>query len=305
MFVDTDLKPSRNMTVAVMDGDYEFPSLNDGQLKSLYRFSLALTFCSIVKNTQGAAWSSDHFPLFRQDFSIGQNRIRYQTGSYVRHTQLGLPIGEGMFVKPGYITNNDRFIFDRKLLRAFNRAIEVNNPDDDAFFTALKWISDAHINVDGFSAEIRPVILATAFETFFGLPRSDKGNELADRIETLLDVDQMFDMPSKQTGLPRIYPVKSRKKSWNFTIYGKWVKEFYGGLRSTIVHTGTASPTDWVNHNGKSHFEIALRVMNFCFYRLLESKGYLIYEPTEFQGINTDKFLTETGLRTDIEDSIR
>ncbi len=145
--------------------------------------------------------------------------------------------------------------------------------------------------------------------------------EFAGRLEELLDVNQL-DYQDETTkkwnrGLPLIrrndrngkvreYTPKGSnvKVPIELTMYGWWAREFYGA-RSKVVHEGVVDRDDLVNHNNAPHFNIAIAVLNFCLYRLLESKGYLVYEKSDVAGFeDSDKILTELDLR-EIEEKLQ
>ena len=92
-------------------------------------------------------------------------------------------------------------------------------------------------------------------------------------------------------------------------MYGWWARDFYD-LRSKIVHGSNVTAQDFSNHNNVEHLKIAVKIMNFCLYRLLEDKGYLIYkEPSPelkdvFKDFNFDKYSTEKDLR-EVEELIK
>jgi hypothetical protein len=74
-------------------------------------------------------------------------------------------------------------------LLSFANTIDAHNPSDEYLFKVLDWVKYAFMNADGYSYESRLVMMATAFEVFFHLPRENKTRLLAERLESLLGVD--------------------------------------------------------------------------------------------------------------------
>jgi hypothetical protein len=73
------------------------------------------------------------------------------------------------------------------------------------------------------------------------------------------------------------------------------------------VQEGAVERNGLLNHNDKQHLLIALAMLNYCFYRLLENKGYLTFETIQkvpaFAGVSWERISTENDLR-EIEDLI-
>jgi hypothetical protein len=291
LYVDANNNRSTTFTIAVIDDNYRFELLTEKQQLDLSRYAVALLFCNVVNNTQNRVCVSEQFTLSFQPFTVIQNGsseadyIWYETGSYYRVLN-SYPLDSARFVTPGFIPPYNLFyLADDKLMLGLANMIDNSQGEDDKYFRVLDWVRYSHLNSEGFSPESRIVMLATAFEIFFELPRDDKTNKFVQSLESLLQVDKMLveDDAGKlvQTGLPLItkpYTGHAGKtKSASHTIYGWWAREFYD-LRSKIVHGDEITNTDIRNHKGEQHFLVALKVLRFCFYKLLENKGYLTYK---------------------------
>lgn len=106
----------------------------------------------------------------------------------------------------------------------------------------------------------------------------------------------------KVNGLPVIKKKNSFNKDKENTIYGWWARDFYD-LRSKIVHGSNIAKQDFGNHNKVEHLKIAVKIMNFCLYRLLEERGYLIYKESSsevkaiFKDFNFNRYFAERDLR--------
>ena len=130
-------------------------------------------------------------------------------------------------------------------------------------------------------------MMATGFEVFFHIPRNDKSKVFAERLEALLGVDgyDIYDehYNTIQTGLTRTTKMDGAGKvkcyrgnvPINLTVYGWWAREFYD-LRSKIVHNGVVQHSDLVNHKDAQYLKVSLRMMLFCFFKLLADKGYVV-----------------------------
>jgi hypothetical protein len=292
LYVDSNLERIDEPTIAVIDDNYSFAYLTEEQIKDIQRYALALLFCSITENDKHRAYTSEHFQLYRQNFSLTEDNIAYKTGSYSRVT-VWESFDDAKLLRPSYVqTNAFQYRFDDKLFMAFANMIDAHNDEDDRIFKALEWVKHSFINAEEVPYESRPVLMATAFEVLFDLPDFKKSDELANRLEALLRV----------TGLPVIRKPNSFGKEKENTVYGWWARDFYD-LRSKIVHGSSVTTQDFGNHNNVEHLKIAVMVMNFCLYRLLEDRGYLVYkEPAPelrsvLKDFNYDKYSTERDLR--------
>lgn len=303
MYVDEQGKPCHSMTIAVIDNNYSFSPLSEDQLKELRKYVLSLLFCSIVKNEQNAAWASEHFNLYHQNFDLAQNWISYETGSYVRLTQT-IEIAKGRIFQPECIANGSwSYGYDERLFPALANAIEDKGNCNQALFRSLDWVRLAFSNSETTSWANRLVMLCIAFEVFFELPEQ-KENEFAARLEDLLEVAQM-----ESPRLPIISKKNKRgkpaKNNYDNTMYGWWARDFYW-VRSEIVHKGELPEPEYRNQNQAPHHELALKMLHFCFYRELEKRGYLKYKvkPEYGDGRDIDRLLTLSEFR-EIEELIK
>lgn len=299
LYVDSNFEKNDEITIAVIDDNYSFAYLTEEQIKDTQRYALALLFCSITESDQYRAYTSEHFHLYRQNFTLTEDNIAYTTGSYSRVTNWE-SFDRAKLLRPSYVqTISFQYRFDDKLFLALANAIDAHNDVDDHIFKALEWVKHSFINAEEAPYESRPVLMATAFEVLFDLPDFKKSDEFANRLEALLRV----------SGLPVIKKPNSFGKDKENTMYGWWARDFYD-LRSKVVHGSNVAAQDFGNHNNVEHLKIAVKIMNFCLHRLLEDRGYLVYkEPSvELKGVlkdfNYDKYATERDLR-EVEDLIK
>src|SRR5262249_5254788 len=190
MYVDSQLRPSQALTVAVIDDNYSLMESTDEQVKDLERYALAWMFCTLTRNQQQAAWASDNFTYYRQNFAIRADWLAYSSGSYVRITNT-VNITDKRFVRPDFIPSSTFFTFDEELLTGLANMIDSRKAADDFIFAALPWVRYAFSNADGYSAESRPVMLATAFEILFDIADFGKADDFSTKLEALLEVDAM------------------------------------------------------------------------------------------------------------------
>ncbi len=273
MYVDEQGEPLEQVTIATLDGNYSFIPVKDSELEDLRKYVMGLMFSSVVENQNNAAWASENFILYHQPFGENPNWITYVSGSYVRlnHT---LEISEKRFIIPSYIPNSLMYRYDEKLLQAFANMIDAHRPENDYLFKALEWVRLATSNVEGLGAAARLVMLCTAFEVFFQLPEYDKERLFAERLEDLLDISSFGD--AKPAPLSRNKKNGKQISARPNTMYGWWARDFYW-IRSEIVHKGGLPASEFSNHNGVPHFTIAMKMLQFCFYKALERNGYLVY----------------------------
>ncbi|HKQ73221.1 MAG TPA: hypothetical protein VJ810_05795 [Blastocatellia bacterium] len=280
MYVDSNGEPSNQIAIAVIDDNYSFNVLSNEQIEDLHNYAMALLFCSLVNNKQNGAWASEHFKLYHQNFDLTSDMITYETGSYIKlaHT---VRVSEKKFHSPDYVFDSIFYSFDKKLFAALANLIDAGNPDDQFIFKALDWVKLAFSNSEGVSMANRLVMLCTAFEVFFKLPRNNKEAEFVQRLGDLLGVSTMELLDDNHsivgTGHPKISRKTKDGRDKMETIYGWWARDFYW-VRSEIVHTGDLASEDYVNHNKVPHHELALKMLRFCLYRALERQNYLNYE---------------------------
>lgn len=318
LYVNSELKRLDFCLLAVIDGNYSLAPLTDEQVKDVYRYGLALFFCSVIYNNSWGTCTSENFLLIRQNFNLIDDEISYTTGSIRPVTNLQ-DINRIHFIKPDFIESRVvPYRVDLRLFVAFANMIDAHNPDE-YIFSVLEWIYYSYINFENITHESRIVMLATGFEIFFRLKRGAKAEKFAERLETLLKVDErvVFDKKTETsiTGLPRTQRTDANGKvraygkgpkegqPFEYTMYGWWARDFYG-LRSKIVHEGTVTAEALKNHNGEPHFKIAIQIFNYCFHRLLEDRGYFIYKKSASPLIaEADKWGVESGLQ-DIEEKL-
>lgn len=299
LYMDSNHRRLNNLTIAVIDENYKFDNLTDEQETDLYRYSIALLFCSVIKNIEQCVCVSEQFNLVLQPFIVqGMTRndfITFQTGSLLRTLNTQTLI-TARFVKPSFVPNNTSpYRFDMFLMSAMARMIDSHNPIDVGYFRVLDWVRYAYLNADEYSTESRLVMLATAFEIFFDLPDRRKADRFASRLEELLEVDKMDIYDEEyhlvQTGLPQVTKPNARGIDKTNTMYGWWARDFYD-LRSKIVHGSVISNQDIRNHKDEQHFFIALKILRFCFYKRLENKGHLTYK-TSLEDFSYERFDAE------------
>ena len=304
LYVDNNLEVIRSLTIAVIDNNYSFTHLTDEQLNDLRRFASALLFASIINNQTNSVCVSEQFALVHQNFNLTEDAIVFTTGSFYR-VQNWQSFEMTRLVRPAYVPSNTLFYrFDDKLLEGFANVIDDHSPDNDYLFRTLEWVGYTFINSEGYSGASRHVMLATAFEIFFDLPDFGKADEFAGKLESLLEVDKMeiYDKKFKliQTGLTPVTKKNAVGKDKTNTMYGWWARDFYH-LRSKIVHGDEITNADIRNHNNEQHLIIGLKMLAFCFYKLLENKGYLVFETIQnipaFAGISYERISTYRDLR--------
>ncbi|HEX9425431.1 MAG TPA: hypothetical protein VF899_19470 [Pyrinomonadaceae bacterium] len=282
MYVDSNGEPSNQIAIAVIDDNYSFRPLSKEQIEDLHNYVLALLFCSLVRNRQHGACASEHFKLYHQNFDLTSGMIAYEAGSYIKRIDM-VEIADKKFHSPDYVFGSILYSHsvDEKLFAALANLIDRRNPDDLHILKALDWVRLAFSNSESITWANRLVMLCTAFEVFFRLPRMNKEAELAQRLEDLLEVSTMELLDDSYNvvaiGHPKIAKKTKDGRDKMNTVYGWWARDFYW-VRSEIVHTGDLASEDYVNHNNIPHYELALSMLKFCLYRELEKRNYLSYE---------------------------
>lgn len=294
IYVDKKLAPLRATTIAVIDRNYALAPLSDQQLKDVDRYVLALLFCSVVKNDERSAnfhsiCTSEHFSLSHQNFNLTEEFVGYTTGSYFRVNNVNT-LGGARLVRPDFIPDVLIHDYDSTLFEALCGLVDAHCPEDDFIFNALEWVRFAFMNAEGFNYPSRVVMVSTAYEILFDLPDWKKEDRLAEALEELLQTDKM-----DGSDLPKIRKLNALGKEKENTMYGWWARDFYH-LRSKIVHGSALARNEFLNHNKVEHLTIAMKVMRFCLYRLMEEKGHIIYKEYPTLG-KVGKYMDEKELR--------
>jgi hypothetical protein len=276
MYIDNDGSPVNQMTIAVIDDNYEFLPLSSEQIDDLNRYARAMLFCTIINNRQHSVCCSENFKLFHQNFSANPEHIAYETGSYYRIKNGWVSVQEKRFLRPENVPTNQIHFYDERLFQALANAIDAHTPTDDFLFDTLDWVRLASSNNEEQTMANRLVMLCTAFEVFFQLPKTPKEETFVNKLEALLEVSKMTPLYQSPaiSPLPRL--TKDNRSKTN-TIYGWWARDFYW-VRSEIVHKGKLHPSDYKNHNQVSYHELALKMLRFCYYKDLQNRSYLVYE---------------------------
>lgn len=309
LYVDSNLETVSTLALAVFDGNYDFRPMSDEEIRDLQRYALALLFCSVIRNEQNSVCVSEQFNLFHQSFDPTQDSIAYSTGSYYRVLNWQ-SLGQTKLVRPEYVpTETLLYRFDEKLFGALCNMIDARRPEDDSIIRALEWVRYAHMNAEGIGNESRLVMMTTAFETLFNLPRRDKTFQFSNRLEQIIKVDQLdvyANTKIAQIGLSRTQRLRpdgtlvmgNNNQPLEWTMYGWWARDLYD-LRSKIVHGDVLTPADFRNHNNIQYFHIALHMMQYCLFNLLEDKGFLTFKTFSLEGaqIPVEKYSVVRRLR--------
>lgn len=292
LYMDENLKPLSSPTLAVIDSDYSFGPVTDPLLLDVQRYALALLVCSIGEEQERCI--SEQFTLFHQPFNLTEDAIAYPTGSLYHQTNWR-SITTTHLVRPAYVPDEViNYRWERILMEGLANMIDAHDAADARIFEALRWVQYAFMNADGISHVSRVVMMATVFEILFALPWRGKEDSFANQLEALLGVGSM--------GHPQIAKPNALGKPRTNTMYGWWARDFYS-LRSKIVHEGVVSSGDLVNAKRALHLSLALKMLKFCLYRLLEQRGLIVFQTLqgacfgELEGLSPEKCDAENRLR--------
>ncbi len=312
MYRKSDLELANNLTVCIWDGDYTFKKLTIEEIDVIHKYALSLLFCSVVKNSEQGCCSSEHFHFKGLEFDYNvESHINYSAGSFFGYSKYVGDMNVKKFVAPEYVEVPIYYNYDEQLFESLIKLINSGDPQEVIIFQALNWVRNSCMNFDHFNNESRAVMIATTFEIFFDLPDHLKAVEFAERLEKCLRTEEMMTKDEEGNdvkGMPSVLKKtvqkkKEKEKEISFSVYGKWAIDFYE-LRNEIVHEGKITTANWVTSKGKRHIDIALLMMQFCLYRVLAQKGFLIYS-SEFRIIGLDanflKKQKEAELAADIE----
>ena len=137
MYLKPNLERANNLTVCVLDNDYSFEELSDDNVNYINKCALSLMFCSIAKNHEWGACTSENFVFFRQNFARTDNHINYTAGSFVRVENIMNDISRKKFVAPEYIQIPFSYSYDNKLIEALIKAIDQRDSNYDRIFQSL------------------------------------------------------------------------------------------------------------------------------------------------------------------------
>ena len=87
MYVDETGNQLEQVTIAVLNGNYECTPYSKSDIDSLMKYALALMFCTVSVNDDNGAWAGENFNIYHQDFDLETDWIHYKVGSYVTLTQ--------------------------------------------------------------------------------------------------------------------------------------------------------------------------------------------------------------------------
>lgn len=261
----------REITIVSYKSPDNFRSLTIEQAQEMGNAVTILCFCTLIKNADWRAFSSDDFQLMSQNFIPGSDEIAPFSGSWIQRKIGGLKIDEVLFTTPFYISIGWNINFYEKLLRALEK-LQQNKKNNADFYrrviTALEWVAHSYTNVDNFNFFSRIIMMSTAFEILLGGFR--------DRFEFMEKIKKLTCKNSEPKEVREIF-YKGKKVSKNTSLKEWWAYEFYE-LRSRIVHGKELKSDNTINKKGKNHFKIAILFFEECLKKILSEKGYYDYD---------------------------
>jgi hypothetical protein len=245
-YIDHYGQPVRTITV-VLRGN-TFTPLSSGVHESARRAADALLFSVIAPGVQAAVTSNnpslvpptaDAYQLVSQCFQLGDDTIAVRVGGSVHAAnvdRLTIP-------KPWDVGGSCGFP-DEKLLAALGELLHTRKlaAVRERLFSSLEWFRLAHTVGDGSSSFTRAVMLATAFEVLFSLPRHQKTKQFIAEVERRL----------VRPGTRKKTALDYTRHQHSYSLPGWWAHDFYD-LRSRIVHGDPLKLSmlryrNWVTH---------------------------------------------------------
>ena len=127
---------------------------------------------------------------------------------------------------------------------------------------SLELFRLAHLDEAHQTDDAKVVAMATAFESFFGLPDRGKQGEFAGKVGQLIPDGEM------QHGIRKTL----KGKTINLSVPGCWAWDFYD-LRSRLVHGDSVLPAAFTDPSGYPHLVVADLVFRECMLRELFTLG--------------------------------
>lgn len=166
--------------------------------------------------------TADRYECHRQNFRLGEDSVSVKVGSSVHAAR----IQDLTFSEPWDLGGGASFP-DKDLLTALGKLMDpgVSAAHRDSLFRSLDWFRIAHIGGETVSEFSRVVMMATAFETLFQLPRNYKKWELTKAIDSRLR------RPETKTGSV----VDPQQQTHIVGHPALWVRDFFE-LRNKVAH---------------------------------------------------------------------
>jgi len=262
-YKDLQEKPVNTIIMCSSD-DKDFHQLAENECNDLRNAVDALVFSAIApqivsavcqKNNPSGRFhppSSNIFELLTFNLSLDDNYF------YVNTSQGIWEIGKIIFHKP-LAMGGTMWKLDEKLIKGFDRCFldkDWSN-ERERLFRSLEWFRLAHVEGSQVSDFSKIVMMATAFEILFDLPREGKRREFVNYIEkNIASID-----------FRRLRQAINEKEE-NWSLAGWWAWDFYD-LRSRIVHGNSVSPSDLKYKGEISHLIVADLVFWECIKREL------------------------------------
>ncbi len=264
-YTDVDGMPVGAIALATHRGKVGFGRHTPEEKQALQRAVTALAIAFMVE-----AWrvelchehlmgvpSADSFQLIFQHFAAGSNFVAVDAG---RSTQVWC-LDEMSFTRPWSALR----VWgqpDRYALEGLGSLLDKPDVAPSEFvervWRSLEWFRLAHLDEANQTDDAKVVAMATAFESFFGLPDRGKQAEFAERVGRLVRDDEM------QHGSRQAF----KGKTINLSLAGCWAWDFYD-LRSRLVHGNAVLPGAFTDALGFPHLGVADLVFRECVLREL------------------------------------
>jgi hypothetical protein len=273
-YVDQEGSPLKEIIMCSYATEKLGEPLNEKQRDELLDAVNALVFSSIAPHIVSDAisnnWSflpptSNVFELIYTALSIDDEFFIPSNPKSIWH------IGDDVFHKPLNLGGNS-WTIEKKLVMGFNEYLsKVKDFNErDRLFRSLEWFRLAYAGGTQVSDFSKVVMLATAFEIFFGIGQEDgnKSSKFAEEVEECVTNKhaKVKDFYKEKRDIGK----KGKPKYLTRTLAGWWAWDFYK-LRNGIVHGDAVPPENlYYKYNHILHFIIA----DLVFWRCVKSRLY-------------------------------
>lgn len=218
-----------NITITSLRGRLLEP-ISDDERERIQVACNILFLLSVRQIDQFTPITSDNFTLYSQNFTEGEYRLAFSSGSYIRQESIISPkmVNKIKFVKPDYVRSSridtEPWLYDKKYYKGIQKAFILQYNND--WFIRLKrslisFIS-SYSNVYSLSYFDRIVSLVTAIEILLDLKTSNK-NKFKKAIKSVLGFSDLL-----CRRYPSMIDINSAIEKFSGVLYKKRSKYVHG-----------------------------------------------------------------------------
>lgn len=265
--LDSRGRPLKTIAVLSPDVPASFQPSSDETAERMRNAVDALFLSSVIKNNSvTGAVSRENFQLVTQNFQPGSDDWATEDGSYIRTTVGGLKLKDAGIRLPGHVPRPGQIIYDEKLLEGLLKClVAASSASRDRIFRAIRWISYAYSNAEGFPYQNRVLLLMIAFEILSDETDSFNRFRFGAWLDSIWGVSANEKFPLQQAWA---------KDKGPFGQAGWWGVEFFL-MRNAIVHDGDPHRLGAHDSSGREYFATGVTVFAECVREFLRRENHL------------------------------